>query len=214
MTTASATRASSSVHDDAVGAALELVDELIIEHEERCVQEWQWMFRLARRLRTLGQVSAALDELVPAIEAFCGAAVSAGFGQHMDFSDIEARWMDFVHYWHSVTYAEGQGPLEIAFEHARLHPIVPIPSFGNNYALFVSTAYHLQRLLGDEPILLPVERVGALFDRDKMYGSRLVSLAMRAGLLEVVSLHRYSARQARSYRFLFDSLAYRKPNMA
>lgn len=201
-----------TVREAAIQTAQELADELLQELEAQTVMEWQFAFRLARRLRALeGMNDRDVGILKPALVAFCRQVVDGGGGAHIDFGDLEGRWLDFVWYWQTVEYPEGVGPLEIAFLRARRAPISTRQRWNDDFVLFASTAYHLQMMQGAEPILLPVERVGALFSRDKMYGSRLVSLATKAGLLSVVNPHRYVANKARTYRFVFESEAYTQP---
>jgi len=80
---------------------------------------------------------------------------------------------------------------------------------GPDYELVASTAYHLQQLQGDNPIILPVEHVGKLLGKDKMHGSRLVQLLVRYGLIRVVNEeYSFTKHQAKTYRFIFDSGKY------
>ena len=198
--------------------ALEEVEKFAEEHmlalQDGEIMEWQMMFALARRLLTLedaGRFDVCL--LRPVVERLCEILIDAGWGEYRDFSDIEMRWLDFVRAWQIIEYPEGEGPLEAAFERAQRAPVTPKSPFSTDYVLLVSTAYYLQRMLDPDPIVLPVERVGALFGRNKMYGSRLIALAIEEGLLAVVAEHRRFQRLARTVRFKFDSDAYTPPEV-
>lgn len=180
--------------------------------------EWQLIFRLARRLLALpGSPQAVLDDYLPAVDAFCIAVHASDLiGNFVDFSreSFEDRWIEFVDALHKVRFPEGSGPLELAFAQAQRAPILPEPEIGKDYVLLASTAYHLQLMMEADPILLPVERVGRLFRKNKMHGSRLVQLLVHYGIVEVVAAEfSYASHRAKAYRFVFDSGLYRGPEV-
>lgn len=201
-------------------AAEEFLNNLDVGPESGSVQEWQLMFRLARRLSALpGAANAVLSDYRPAVEAFCEVLRESGeIGRFVDISEeaIEDRWIEFVADLHKVRFPEGMGPLEVAFEEAKRAPITPEPAaIGPDYVLAASTAFYLQIRQGkEELIFLPVERVGRLFGKDKMHGSRLVELLVRYGIIEIVNADfSYTEHKAKTYRFIFDSGRYRGPEL-
>lgn len=123
--------------------------------------------------------------------------------------NIDDAWLAFLRAWDHVRVPEGRGVLESAFERAQAEPITPLRSFGNDYDLVASLAYHFQIFQGDEPILLPVEPIAGLLGKEPMSVTRIIHRMRKDGLLAVVDDH-YSYRdgKAKTYRFLFDSGKY------
>jgi hypothetical protein len=195
---------------EAVGVARAFVEnELLSAVEQNSSQDWQAIFRLARRLQS--RFSPASDDLTkfwPALEAFCDAINNVGAScGHVDFNDPEARWLEFVDCWFKIRMPEGDGPLQLAFRQAQQAPLDVRPAWNRSFVLFVSTAYYLQQLQGDDPILLPVTLVGKLFEKDKMFGSRLISLAVREGFIRVVDpSSSYAEKRAKTYHFVDERL--------
>jgi hypothetical protein len=176
--------------------------------------EWQLCFRLAKRLRGLSEfVSKDVFELRPALEIFCETLSTEGIGNFVDFSSeaIEERWIEFLDAWEKVRIPDGTGPLEVAFARAKWRRIVPTFHISEDFSQILSTAFHLQQLQGSEPILLPVEHVGKLLERDKMHASRIVQMLVRLGFLEVVDPNfSYKRGRAKRYRFVFDATKYKE----
>lgn len=199
-------------------AAREFIDYDTADTNGVGTMEWQFMFRLARRLLAVpGVADGDVMRLRRPVLAFLSTLADLDYGgAFIDFSEeaFEDRWIDFVDALHKVRMPEGSGPLELAFKHAKQAPITPEPAIGPDYVLVASTAYYLQHLQGDEPILLPVERVGSLFGKDKMHGSRLVQLLVHYGLIQVVDGdYSYTKQKAKTYKFVFDSGRYRGPEL-
>lgn len=174
------------------------------------IAPWNLLFRLARRLKGVpGTDEIDIMALKPAFDAFADTLVAnSADGTRNDFqgADREYRWEGFAFYWLKVRYPDGSGPLEIAYEQACKSPLSIEPFISENFTRLVTTACRLQELQGDENILLPVTRVGLLFGKDKMYGSRLVTTAQDCGFIRRVKEHRYTDNEAAEYRFCFDRL--------
>jgi hypothetical protein len=120
-------------------------------------------------------------------------------------TDIADPWDFFDSFravWPSVRYAEGEGPLDVAFRQAGK---VPVPWPGGcspSYALLLSTGFYLQQARGDEVILLPVTRLAALLRKSPDHTAKLIRLALFDGYLLPDDLnYSYRARKARTFRF-------------
>jgi len=185
-----------------IEAAEEAAQEFSEALEAGELQEWQLMFRLAKRLQGIpGVLEYNIMRMKPAVKAFC---VILG-----EEEGLEERWIDFVAAWDKVRIPDGMGPLEVAYGYARIERIIPNPQLSPDFVLVASMAYHLQRSQDDKPIFLPVDHVGKLLGKDKMHGSRLVQLLVRYGLIRVVDDdYSYTNHRAKTYRFIFDSGRY------
>jgi len=194
----------------ALEAARSVASELRAENE---LDTWKTLFRLARRLWALeGVCEESYDLMLPAVVMFVEELYGDEIADPDDFAENDDLWLTFVDAWFKVRYPEGQGPLEVAFRKSESEPVRVEPTFRNkNYVRFISMCYHLQQDRGDQPILLPVERVGALFGKDKMQGSRLIRLALRMGLLQPVAEANRGARRART--FFFNLSGSRRPSV-
>jgi hypothetical protein len=95
--------------------------------------------------------------------------------------------------WPKITYAEGEGPLELAVCNAAAMPIRPEPSL----------AFHLQQVRETEPILLPVHRLGAALGISGTQAGLLIRAAVRLGHLEVVDAS-YRPGRVRRFRCLLE----------
>lgn len=193
------------LEEEAIEAARNLAGELTLEEATATDQldERKLLFRLARRLWALrGVDEESYEEMLPAVCAFVGDVYGDSSEHPEEFAMYDDRWIAFVDCWFKVRYPEGRGPLEVAFQKAESEPVSVRRTYrSKSYVRFISMCYHLQCDRGDEPILLPVERVGALFGKGKMLGSRLISLARQAGLLVLASNSNRAARRARMFRF-------------
>ena len=101
-------------------------------------------------------------------------------------------------------------PLTRAFDRAREAPIEPVGlRCGARLELFVSVCWYLQRAAGDEPIVVPLERIAALLGVTWRAVSNYRASAVRDGLLiEVDKTWHYAKGEparAKTYRFNFDS---------
>jgi len=185
----------------AVDEARSLAEKLTAEGE---FDEWKVFFRLARRLWSLeGVCDESYDGMLTAVATFIEELYGDEVSSDIDeFEENDERWLVFVDAWFKVRYPEGQGPLEVAFRKAEANPVQMEHRFRNkDYGRFISMCYYLQADRGGDPILLPVERVGALFGKDKMHGSRLVRIARRAGKLRLGSEYHRGAHRARMFYF-------------
>jgi hypothetical protein len=198
------------INANAVAAARVLLEELEAEPEDER-QEWQFMFRLARRLRALEGIDPDDVEVMrDAVEAFC-LEMPEWAAFYRDFADVEDGWLAFVQAWFTVHTPEGQGPLERALAFADQDPVEVPRTYGiATYQRFVSMLFHLQRIRGTDPMILPVERIGQRLDRDKMHAWRLIERAKRDGLIDLVEPHS-PRRSAATYSFNFNCEAYEPP---
>ena len=116
-------------------------------------------------------------------------------------------YFEFVCNWDAVRYRIGQTPLGNAVAQALAHPLAPKRAsrhleFLAGYSLFVSTAGWLQVAMGNRPILLPVEKLGAILGRAPMTITRYRQTAIRDGYLKIVQEHAHG--QGRATEFFFD----------
>jgi len=188
--------------------------------DERQMFTFEMLFQLARRLQGVaGARERGVKEMAGAFQLFCTTIHDSmsGVENFLDFSDegIEDRWIEFVDMWHIVKFPEGQGVLDMAFKSAKEAPIKLAieDDLGRDFTTVASVAYYLQReFRGDEPIILPVKRIGELLGKTAMHGTRLVRLLGHYGLIEEVdSSFSYASHKARTYKFLIDSGKYEPP---
>lgn len=193
--------------------ALELADEI----EPYCGvgdpgrMDWQYLFDLARRLKTqiassgvkLSEVN--ILELSPVVDAFCLQILALEkYWQLVDFSDAEECWERFLDGWFKVRHLEGESPLQRAHRIAKEWPIELKYDFGSDRVReLASTAYYLQLINGDRAILLPVKLVGELFGVKPIDGSRTRGLLEQIGLIVKTKPYVRSQR-ADEFRFALD----------
>jgi hypothetical protein len=96
-------------------------------------------------------------------------------------------------------------PLEQAFLQSRLVPFVPAQPLSDGYHQFLSLAAHLQKLMPNRNILLPVERVGEMLRYNRHTISHYLHLAKLSGHLREVSPSLYAKHQATEYRFSVEN---------
>jgi len=187
-------------------AAVELAERIDPDTEH-----WQMVFHFVRRLLALpGAREAEQSMLLLALDAFVNTLESVGYPFGKDY--IEEYYIDFLTLFDKVKYAEGEGPLEWAFKQAKVRPIVPEPSLGSDYQTVAGLAFYLQQLVGEEPILLPVQKIATLLGKTARHVSNLIHLLVRNGLLVVVDGdYRFTEGRAKTYRFIGDTGKYRGP---
>ena len=110
----------------------------------------------------------------------------------------------------------GRRRFDAAYREAEAHPITllpPIPeALGWKFAQVMSTAYHLQRFQGSEPILLPIKALAQLLGCHHTTLSAITSLGVRYKLLLPVDPnYSYERHQAKRYQFNLTSPHYRPP---
>ncbi len=177
--------------------------EALLDREE--LQEWQVVFAFARKLQAIpGTLDLPLTsrKLKKAVTIFC-AKMAENYGQFVDFSDTNERWFEFLDAWEKIRFPEGEGYLTVAFKFAEEKKIHVRPDLGEDFSLLASVAYHLQKIQGEEPILLPVDPLAALMDRTPMHISRLIGRLRRFGFIkDVDGNYSYKDHKAKTYRFV------------
>ncbi|GEM_PF-2915967 len=118
--------------------------------------------------------------------------------------DYEDLYCDFVYCWERIRYGIGEGPLAVAFRQAQQAPLI-LPESDpwrdlETYKLFVSLAFRLQLIKGDEPIFLPSRRIGDLLGRSHTQIVRYCAHAVDESYLQLVNEHSLVGRKAAEYR--------------
>jgi len=191
---------------EAEAAAVELAKRIDPDREH-----WKMVFQFVRRLLALpGAREAEQSMLRLALDAFVRTLDSVGYPFGKDY--MEEYYIDFITMFDKVKYAEGEGPLEWAFYQAKNRPIVPQPSLGSDYQTVAGLAFYLQQSVGEEPILLPVQKIATLIDKTARHVTNLIHLLVRNGFLVVVDGdYRFTESKAKTYRFIADTRKYRGP---
>jgi len=191
---------------EAEAAAIEFAKRIDPDSEH-----WQMIFHFVRRLLALpGAQEAEQSKLLLALDAFVNTLDSIGYPYGKDYK--QEYFIDFLTLFDKVKYAEGDGPLEWAFKEAKVRPIVPEPSLGSDYQTVAGLAFYLQQLMGEEPILLPVQKIGTLLGKTPRHVSNLIHLLVRNGFLVVVDGdYRFTESKAKTYRFVADARKYQGP---
>jgi hypothetical protein len=103
-----------------------------------------------------------------------------------------------------VAFAAGKGPLDWAREMAEEYPLIdpPGPRLGL-YARFCAIAGWLQTLRGDQPIVLPVEKLASVLGVSPRSITSLRQLAIRAGILEEVAPYKKGLK-ATQFKFAVE----------
>jgi len=119
--------------------------------------------------------------------------------------DYEDLYCDFVYCWERIRYGIGEGPLAVAFRQAKQAPL-DLPEGDpwrdlETYRLFVTLAFRLQLIKGDEPIFLPRRRIGELLARSHTQIMRYCANAVEHGYLELENPHSLVGRKAAEYWF-------------
>lgn len=196
-----------------------------LEHGPGGLYEWRYMFEYARflkaKLKEHGIDPAELpdDDLIglkPFVIAF-----ASGLMQYKmltpdnNWSDWGLCFVEFLDKWDTALYPLGEDAFSWAVQLARQNPIFlrSDRTRDNSVALVAGIAYYLQLMRGDQPILLPTERIGRLFGRDgdtaRQLGSRLIRAVRNAGVLEETkSKWNFRRKEAKEHRFMLESDEY------
>ena len=185
-------------------AAVELAERIDPDTEH-----WQMVFHFVRRLLALpGAREAERSRLFLALKAFVNTLESVGYPFGND--NMEEYCIDFLTLFDKVKYAEGEGPLEWAFKQAKVRHIVPESHLGPDYQIVADLAFYLQQVKGEEPILLPVQKISTLLGKTPRHVSNLIHLLVRNHLLVLVDGdYRFTEGKAKTYRFIGDTGKYR-----
>lgn len=141
------------------------------------------------------------DEVDSLIEK-CG-----GWEQVAGKLDDEEIYLEFISNWREIKYRTDESILYRVYLEAKLAPLSH-ECYAQNarlggYAEFISLAGWLQKAVGNCPIMLPVERVGELLDKDPKSITRYRQKAFADGFLFLVSRH-LPGRLATKFRFDVD----------
>jgi len=141
------------------------------------------------------------EALKPILEVFREGSVSLGPldpAQDRSWFLPDMFWLEFVDGWAAVKHPYGSNAFRLAASRAVRYPVrLNREAFGARYSPPVeevaSIAYQLQKLVGDEPILLPVKLIGEHFgykgDNARVAGSRVRKPLQDKGLLHLVEKH-------------------------
>jgi hypothetical protein len=91
---------------------------------------------------------------------------------------------EFIRTWGKIRSAANQDALQIAWTEAQRLPLRPKRSYSEKYCRFLAIAAHLQRSRPDQPICLPIERIGKLLKCDHKMVSVYRQFATQENILE------------------------------
>lgn len=177
-------------------------------------------FNLARRLRGLSELKVNDARLQYAILACFDALVAAGEEYvHADSIELNTLAVEMLECWPKIR--RPGDALSIAVRCARvapvqaLKPLVPFPDMPSSLTAVMSVAFHLQRVQGDQPIILPRRQLGEALGYDRTSIGNAVGRACSYGVLTIVS-NSFSSRAgiAKKYRFDFDTPHVELPSAA
>lgn len=123
--------------------------------------------------------------------------------------DEEDAAIDFQLCWAKVKHIPFVDILQSAWIQAKENPIAPPLDRTPRYADFIGLAYWLQRLTGDQPILLPVRKVSQVLECDPATVSRMRQLAMLDKVLCIVrrgTFHPGRKSNADEFKFTYEPL--------
>jgi len=188
-------------------------------------REWEINFKLAQRIQGIPDaLDLGAEEFADVVEGFwrrlvrenrCYAAEQIEDKGGLA-SFVEDKVTEFIDAWGKIREPGGEGALVAAYREAEAHPIPllpPIPqALGGKFAQVMSTAYHLQRFQGSEPILLPIKPLAQLLGCHHTTVSAITSLGVRYKLLMPVdATYSYEHHKAKSYQFNLTCPHYRPP---
>jgi hypothetical protein len=207
-----------------------ILEDLPDASETEAGLDFRWLFQIGRRLISvvkepsyLTKYTKQTSDLIRCIRdglvALGYVDTAAQFELRIDWDDLDDVWDYWVetipkikfklnqdHFSAAVERADNDdGNLEIMVKHPRLEN----PSMQRKLCRLILVAVMLTDLAGKPNIILPVERVGALFgvkgSRQAMRkrGSRYLQILVRIGALECVD-HTYSqiGNKAKVYRLV------------
>jgi hypothetical protein len=174
----------------------------LFQWEEPAESEWMYPVRvpflLARRLRQLGDVDP--DGLRPVAVAFWKQTEELD-GSEMEFDEF---WVAFLDCWDKVQFAEGEDPFSWAATQATENPLPAnaraFPSSGCRAV--ASLAAHLYAYQQGEAFALPQGRIAEWLQCGQQAVSRILSLLVRRGVLEVADENYVRGKKAKEYRFI------------
>lgn len=212
-----------ALHDQQsiVAAAEEVAQERLDGRHEH----WNVSFALARRLRALLQEpipsEAPVDVVELAVEAFCefyneGITRLERTRVPVDPSDLA---IGVLAKWDKVRVEEGHDALDVAAAQAEASDVElfePLPRLvreDERLRGLVGIAHFLQEYQEDDPIVLPVERLGDLLGiHHTNVGSR-IQVLVKVGMLTVARPHSFGKpkvkNRAAEYKFKVGHPAYR-----
>jgi hypothetical protein len=125
-----------------------------------------------------------------------------------DSLDDEDANDEFQRTWVKVEYPLGTSALSYAHQKSNAEPyeVEHVSQIvGPGYARFLSLAYHLQQIRGDQNVMLPVQIVADVLSKpkkplNKMAVSRWITLAIQEQLIVRVEEHQFGAGIAAEYR--------------
>jgi hypothetical protein len=117
--------------------------------------------------------------------------------------------IEFIDVWDRIKWLPGQSWLDAAWQSAKgselERQIRDLPQcHTKKYGSFLALAAELQALCGDEPILLPVRKIGELLGLDKTTITRCRKFATSQGLLRVVTPHHFGSGRKLATELRFD----------
>lgn len=108
----------------------------------------------------------------------------------------------FLIAWTKVKTPEGDDILRWAVDQAEQRPYTAVPCLGKVHKAVMGAAYHLSLANGDEPILLPGERLGPMLGVSYKTVYRAITLLRVQGVLKLVKLYEYAKQEASEYLFV------------
>lgn len=105
-----------------------------------------------------------------------------------------------------VIYEEGETLIDTVIAKAKRQPL-RLKHISPSLNRFLSIAYHMQLLQGDNHILLPVGRLSKALGCTEQYISNLRKLGKSEGLLEEQGKHSKRGKQATQFRFSIEKLS-------
>ena len=188
-------------------AAKDAAEELTGLLDSEQILEYQVMFRFARKIKAMPDMDSEhlnSPKVKKVIKIFC-TKMAENYGQHVDFTDTNERWFEFVDAWDKIICAEGENILTMAFEQAKDGELYFEPERGEDFSLLGSVAYYLQVIQQEDPIFLPVGPLAEFMHRSKMHISRVIGMLVRYEIIaDVDPDYSFKNHKAKTYRFVFE----------
>lgn len=155
--------------------------------------DWEAMFVLARRLRSLLAGKTGGGAFEKAVQAYCKAANK----------NVEDYWFTFLVIWAKVKLAEGENILEWAVNRAVAQPVMlPATALNEKYALMASIAYHLADFRRPKPFWLSGKEIAPLLKMNERTVYRIITLLEQDKVIKcVMSDYSYKKGLAREYLY-------------
>ena len=129
------------------------------------------------------------------------ALASRGYSLAGEFPDYDDPDASFMHLWNVVVFPQ---TWDTAVHHAQLRPIQVEPFVSQGFSDFLSLCFHLQRLCGDAPIIIPCEQFASALNVSARTVSTYRSLAVKMGMLTTISKADFYAGKAARFRCRLD----------